>query len=64
MTKSELIENISDSYKKYCKSKSAYCTNCPYANYYDCSIHFTISYLNKRHLIKGITNEKENNKNK
>lgn len=63
-TKNELCNNVRNAYLKFCRSKDAYCHNCPYEGYYHCEILFTISYLNKRHLIKGITNEKENNKNK
>lgn len=59
MTKQELIENITESHRQFCKSKDAYCTNCPYIDYYNCDLAFGISYLNKRHLIKGIEKESE-----
>lgn len=58
MTEEELLEDVRNSYLKFC-NKIPYCDKCPYDNrcYLDCEIVFTISYLNKRHLIKGLESE-------
>lgn len=58
MTKEELLNDIRNNYLKFCRGKKE-CYMCPYDNkqYLDCEILFTISYLNKRHLLKGIERE-------
>lgn len=60
MTKRELLEDVRNSYLKFCKGYEQ-CKTCPYvSNYFDCETSFAVDYIYKIHL-KSIEKERANN---